>query len=234
MAKYRDIADTIREKIKSGEYTAGQKLPYEYLLCVNYHCNKETMKKALEILVKEGLIIRRRGAGTFVKELNVSELNESVRTRSLSMRFEGHDVTSDIKVFEVVPSNEEIAKKLQIDEGDFVYHIIRNRSVDGKPYCVEITYIPLYRLVNLKADVLKDSLYKFVINQLHLTVQSCHLKITSALSTVQEQVFLGLAEGEPYIQEEQTTYLSNGSVFELTFNRRHFANYEFQTVIVEQ
>ena len=52
MAKYRDIADTIREKIKSGEYTAGQKLPYEYLLCVNYHCNKETMKKALEILVK--------------------------------------------------------------------------------------------------------------------------------------------------------------------------------------
>ena len=225
MAKYRDIADTIREKIKSGEYTAGQKLPYEYLLCVNYHCNKETMKKALEILVKEGLIIRRRGAGTFVKELNVSELNETVRRRSLSMRFEGHDVTSDIKVF---------AEKLQIDEGDFVYHIIRNRSVDGKPYCVEITYIPLYRLVNLKADVLKDSLYKFVINQLHLTVQSCHLKITSALSTILEQSFLGLAEGEPYIQEEQTTYLSNGSVFELTFNRRHYANYEFQTVIVEQ
>lgn len=98
MAKYRDIADAIREKIKSGEYTSGQKLPYEYLLCVNYHCNKETMKKALEILVKEGLIIRRRGAGTFVKELNVSEKNETVRMRSLSMRFEGHDVTSDIKV----------------------------------------------------------------------------------------------------------------------------------------
>ena len=192
------------------------------------------MKKALEILVKEGLIIRRRGAGTFVKELNVSEKNETVRMRSLSMRFEGHDVTSDIKVFEVIPSDKKIAEKLQIDEGDFVYHIIRNRSVDGKPYCVEITYIPLYRLVNLKADVLKDSLYKYVINQLHMTVQSCHLKITSALSTILEQSFLGLGEGEPYIQEEQTTYLSNGSVFELTFNRRHYADFEFQTVIVEQ
>ena len=133
-----------------------------------------------------------------------------------------------------IPSDKKIAEKLQIDEGDFVYHIIRNRSVDGKPYCVEITYIPLYRLVNLKADVLKDSLYKYVINQLHLTVQSCHLKITSALSTILEQSFLGLGEGEPYIQEEQTTYLSNGSVFELTFNRRHYADFEFQTVIVEQ
>ena len=57
MAKYRDIADAIREKIKSGEYTAGQKLPYEYLLCVNYHCNKETMKKALEIL-ERGLKVK--------------------------------------------------------------------------------------------------------------------------------------------------------------------------------
>ena len=112
MAKYRDIADAIREKIKSGEYTSGQKLPYEYLLCVNYHCNKETMKKALEILVKEGLIIRRRGAGTFVKELNVSENNETVRMRSLSMRFEGHDVTSDIKVFEVIPSDKKIAENI--------------------------------------------------------------------------------------------------------------------------
>ena len=37
-----------------------------------YHCNKETMKKALDILVKEGLIVRRRGAGTFVKDYDAS------------------------------------------------------------------------------------------------------------------------------------------------------------------
>ena len=52
MAKYRDIADTIREKIKSGEYTAGQKLPYEYLLCLNYKYNKKKKNKPLEIIVK--------------------------------------------------------------------------------------------------------------------------------------------------------------------------------------
>ena len=72
MAKYKDIADDIREKIKNQEYTFGQKLPYEYVLCVAYHCNKETMKKALDILVKEGLIVRRRGAGTFVKDYDAS------------------------------------------------------------------------------------------------------------------------------------------------------------------
>ena len=234
MAKYRDIADSIRNKIKSGESPSSQKLPSEYFLCVSYHCNKETMKKALEILVKEGLIIRRRGAGTFVKDLSPSLQSETLRNRSLSMKFKGHNVTSDIQVFEVIPSDEEIAKKLQLEEGDFVYHIIRNRSVDGKPYCVEITYIPLYRLVNLKADVLKKSLFDYVVNELKMSIQSCHLKITSALSGSLEQEFLGLKEGEPYIQEEQTTYLSNGSVFEFTLNRRHYAEFEFQTVIVEQ
>ena len=67
MVKYIDIADDIRSKIFDKKYTYGQKLPYEYVLCVAYHCNKETMKKALDILVKEGLIVRRRGAGTFVR-----------------------------------------------------------------------------------------------------------------------------------------------------------------------
>ena len=37
MAKYRDIADDIRQKIKNQEYTFGQKLPYEYVLCMSYH-----------------------------------------------------------------------------------------------------------------------------------------------------------------------------------------------------
>ena len=46
MVKYIDIADDIRSKIFDKKYTYGQKLPYEYVLCVAYHCNKETMKKA--------------------------------------------------------------------------------------------------------------------------------------------------------------------------------------------
>ena len=46
MVKYIDIADDIRSKIFDKKYTYGQKLPYEYVLCVAYHCNKETMKKS--------------------------------------------------------------------------------------------------------------------------------------------------------------------------------------------
>lgn len=129
MAKYKDIADDIRQKIKSGEYTFGQKLPYEYVLCMSYHCNKETMKKALDILVKEGLIIRRRGAGTFVKDYDPSlESSTNKFARGLTAKYAGiKEVTSEVLEFEVIPADEHLSKKLQIEVGDFVYHIIRLR-----------------------------------------------------------------------------------------------------------
>lgn len=233
MAKYRDIADQIRGKIMSGEYTVGMKLPYEYVLCVNYHCNKETMKKALDILVKEGLIIRRRGAGTFVKETMLQENINPQFERSLTMRIQGKkEVTSQIVTFEVIPADCFLAQKMQIEEGDFIYHIIRNRSLDGEPYVEEITYIPLCIVPNLKINVLRHSLYDYILNQLHLRIQSCHINITSAPSTAAERDFFGLQKGEPYIQEEQITYLTTGSILEYCLSRYHYAHYEFSTILV--
>ena len=236
MAKYRDIADDIRQKIKNQEYTFGQKLPYEYVLCMSYHCNKETMKKALDILVKEGLIIRRRGAGTFVKDYDPAMDNPvSKFGRGLTAQYEGiKEVTSEVLEFEVVPADEHLSEKLQIDVGDFVYHIIRLRFLDKIPHLIDITYIPISVVPNLKLQHLKGSIYGYIEKVLKLKIQSCHLTINAALSTPLEQQYLGLKENEPYIQEEQISFLSNGSIFEYTLSRQHFSHFEFQTVIVQQ
>ena len=236
MAKYRDIADDIRQKIKNQEYTFGQKLPYEYVLCMSYHCNKETMKKALDILVKEGLIIRRRGAGTFVKDYDPAMDNPvSKFGRGLTAQYEGiKEVTSEVLEFEVVPADEHLSEKLQIDVGDFVYHIIRLRFLDKIPHLIDITYIPISVVPNLKLQHLKGSVYGYIEKVLKLKIQSCHLTINAALSTSLEQQYLGLKENEPYIQEEQISFLSNGSIFEYTLSRQYFSHFEFQTVIVQQ
>ena len=221
MAKYKDIADDIREKIKNQEYTFGQKLPYEYVLCMSYHCNKETMKKALDILVKEGLIIRRRGAGTFVKDYDISAESATNKfARGLTAKYDGiKEVTSQVLEFEVIPADEHLSKKLQIELGDFVYHI---------------SYMPISLIPNLKLEHLKGSVYEYIEKVLKLKIQSCHLTINAALSTPLEQQYLKLNEYEPYIQEEQISYLSNGAIFEYTLARHHYADFEFQTIVVQQ
>lgn len=236
MAKYKDIADDIRQKIKNQEYTFGQKLPYEYVLCVSYHCNKETMKKALDILVKEGLIIRRRGAGTFVKDFDpsIDETNQ-VFAGGLTANYKGiKKVTSDIVEFEVIAADDFLSKKLQIDEGDFVYHIIRARYLDGEPHVVDISYMPISVIPNLKIDHLKNSIYEYILKDLKLKIQSCHVTIRASLSTSLEQRYLNLKEGEPYIEEEQIAYLSTGAIFEYSLARYHFKDYEFSTIMIQQ
>lgn len=236
MAKYKDIADDLRRRIVDQEYTYGQKLPYEYVLCMSYHCNKETMKKALDILVKEGLIIRRRGAGTFVKDNHPETENFANRfSRGLSAKYgKIKEVTSEIVEFEVIPADEYLASKLQIDIGDFVYHIIRARYLDGEQYLVEINYMPIGLIPNLKVDHLKGSIYEYIENKLKLKIQSCHLSISSNLCSPLEQQYLGLKDGEPYIQEEQTSFLNTGAIFSYTLSRYHYKNYEFQTILLQQ
>ena len=236
MAKYKDIADDIRRKILNEDYKSGQKLPYEYILCMSYQCNKETMKKALDILVKEGLIFRRRGAGTFVKEYDpsISEAKAKL-TRGFSARYKDKkEVETEIVEFSVIPADEYLAKKMQIEEGDFVYHIIRLRKLDKQPFVLSITYMPINLIPGLKVEHIQTSVYNYIENNLKLKIQSAHLTITSALSTPLEQQYLHLSEAEPFIQEEQISYLTNGAIFEYTLSRQHYNNYEFQTILIHQ
>ena len=50
----------------------------------------------------------------------------------------------------------------------------------------------------------------------------------------QKEYIAGLKEGEPYIQEEQTSFLNSGAIFNYTLSRYHYKNYEFQTILLQQ
>ncbi len=64
--KYIKIADEIRNRITRGHYPPDQAIPDEMSLAKEFGCSRMTMKKALEVLVLEGLLYRKRGHGTFI------------------------------------------------------------------------------------------------------------------------------------------------------------------------
>ena len=87
MLKYVEISNDIRKKIIDGNYLPNERLPFEKEICEKYNSSKMTVKKALDILVSEGLLVKRRGSGTFVKEINPKErdnLSASTQFRGLS------------------------------------------------------------------------------------------------------------------------------------------------------
>lgn len=66
-SKYKAIADDLRSRIHAGAYRAGAQLPAEQALAAEYAVTHVTLRKALKVLAEEGLVVRRHGAGTFVR-----------------------------------------------------------------------------------------------------------------------------------------------------------------------
>lgn len=64
---YHQLADILLERIRSGEYRPGQAIPSETALAAQYGIGRPTVRQAMDTLVQKGLILRKRGAGTFVR-----------------------------------------------------------------------------------------------------------------------------------------------------------------------
>ena len=87
MTKYERIANDMKEKIESGVYKPNDQLPFEAEMCESYGVSRITVKKAMDLLVNEGLVVKRRGAGTFVK--NITLMTDSEHPYSTSNQFSG-------------------------------------------------------------------------------------------------------------------------------------------------
>lgn len=65
---YKKIYEDLKGRIQAGEFAPGQRLPYERELCQHYGVERVTVRKSLDLLAEDGLIDKRMGLGSFVKE----------------------------------------------------------------------------------------------------------------------------------------------------------------------
>lgn len=67
-SKYQHIADSLRQEIEDGMYRGKGLLPTERLLCQRFQSSRQTVRRALDLLEKEGRIARRQGSGSYLRE----------------------------------------------------------------------------------------------------------------------------------------------------------------------
>ena len=97
MVKYQKIANELRNQIQEGVYKAGEQLALEREMCEQYGVSRITIKKAVDQLVKDGLVVKRRGSGTFVKSLageDVHDISMANQFSGFSKVFEGHEIAT--------------------------------------------------------------------------------------------------------------------------------------------
>jgi len=239
LVKYQKISNEMRKRIFEGFYPLDQPIPDEISLSNQFACSRMTMKKALDILVMEGILFRKRGHGTFIVKSSLQKSKVPVSGKeSLGLtqviKERGKSVTSQIIKFEVKFPSEEVAGQLSIDANSPVYDIIRLRLVDDEPYVMEHTYMPTNLIPGINENVLLSSVYSHINETLGLTMAGLHRKIRADKPNQYDKEYLGCLHDDPILEVEQVCYLNNGIPFEYSFSRHRYDKFEITTVNIRR
>ncbi|MES5891194.1 GntR family transcriptional regulator [Lacticaseibacillus paracasei] len=230
MLKYQVISNEIRKRITTGQYQPKTMIPDQKQLAAEFGVSMITIKKALDGLAREGLIYKKSGLGTFVLgKIPLGDKYDSPANAFdglSSQQGKGQISTEVIKFAPVFPSLV-VAEKLDCTVSDTVYEIVRLRRLNGAPFILEHTFMPVRLVKNLTEDVIKKSIYQYMHKQLHLKFGGAYRKIHAAIATPYDIKYLGADKQTPMLEVEQVVWLENGDNVEYSksrnlYNRRSY------------
>lgn len=231
---YIQLKDIIRGRIKEGTWTVGDRLPSEAELCAMFGVSRTVVRQALQDLIHEGLIRRRKGKGSFVAPGKVSEqLVQKLTGFYQDMVEQGlHPVTQVLRQH-VIPAGPEIAQHLHLQPEDPVIEIVRLRSVQQVAVVLVTTYLP-YMLCPrlLHEDLNNQSLYMLLENCYHLYIARGRRTIQAVLAEGQEAKLLDVHKGAPLFRLDSISYLSDGTPVEYYFayHRGDWSQFEVELI----
>ena len=232
LPKYKVVYEDMKNKLKNHVYEPNEKIPDGGSLAENYGCSKLTVAKSLDLLVQEGMLIRRQGSGTYVKENFSSRTTiELEHVSGYSKKFGKEHLKSTVIEFSIITPTIEIAKRLNITD-EFVYKILRLRSVDNVPQILEETYMPIYVIPGLKEKHLEGSIYDYINNELGFKIQSAHISIRGDKASFNDKKHLNLTDNDFIMEIEKIAFLENGKIFECSKTHHRYESFEFSTVLV--
>lgn len=223
---YVTVQADLKQKIYQGEFP-NLKLPDERSLAEQYGVSRSSIKRALNVLVQQGVIFKKRGSGTFVNPLYLK--NHAIFQHegsnlgvSDSFRVDGKAPSIELLDFQVIPATTEQQQALFLNEGDFVYEIKRLRRLEGVPFMIERGYVPINVLPGLNRTIVSGSVYEYIEKTKHRTVTKSFMTIMAEPSNDEDQELLELAANEPVGIMEGIFFMDDGTPLEFSTMRLHY------------
>lgn len=176
---YLQLAGRLEALIAEGAYPVGAKLPGEGELARTYDLNRNTVRHALSLLVRSGLVRTERGVGSFVRR---SRLQAPIHRLDRITSFVDDFSLGQVRVEDTlldrgkVRATHDLADKLGLPHGAELVHLDRLRLADGVPYVLERQYYDFARFGRLLEIDIQGSLYQLLTREfdvvLHRSVQT--------------------------------------------------------------
>ncbi|GLU50171.1 GntR family transcriptional regulator [Nocardiopsis ansamitocini] len=215
---YRVIYDDILSQITSGALKAGAKLESEPELARRYQVSRMTVRQALDLLITDELVTRKRGSGTYVRE-NPRRGRRLNRLRSFAQELAGSDVAVTSRTLSATEEKapQEVAEGLGLEVDDAVNRIKRLRLVGGVPAAVQDAWVPYAAAPGLARDPLVDgSLYRTLTERHGLKLRWADQTMTAALLEPAEAGALSAPVGGAVLHSLRITYSDTESAVEYT------------------
>lgn len=225
---YVQVAEYLTSNIDSGRWIESDRIPSEAELTETLQVSRGSVKKAISMLVDNGVLEQIQGKGTYVKEHDISfPLTEGLISFSESLMKQGIEFETEIVSIEENTANEEIARQLSIPIGAALFRIERVRRVKGEP----IMYIENNINSSLapgisEADFVNDSIFSIIERLTNHKVSYSKTSFVATSVDAQRARYLEVEEKTPILQQVQTVFLDNDQAIEyanvwLKSNRFH-------------
>lgn len=220
---YMRLARSIRNHVREGRLAEGDALPPERDLAEMTGVSRVTVRKAMELLMREGLLSRKQGSGTFVAPRIQQHSAALVGFSADMLNRQLRPGSQWIERRTCTPSPEEVLA-LGLPVNARVHRLARIRSADGEPLAIERATIPEAFLPDLAS--VDQSLYAALDAVGHKPASGLQ-RITASLATPEEAALLGIPAGAAILRIERRGYLADGRAVEFTRSAYRGDRYDF-------
>jgi GntR family transcriptional regulator len=205
---YIQVKKRITESLVSAEWAPGQSIPSEIELAKKYNVSQGTVRKAIDDLAADKILIRRQGKGTFVSTHN----EENIQLRFLRLTEESgkkEKLENMLISFEKEKASNYIAKALAVNTSSTLISIKRLLTFNGKPLILDFIKIPAISFRGLSAEKViekKGSMYRMYETDFGIQMLHADEKIKAVAANKESSLMLDVSENSPLLSVERLSY----------------------------
>jgi GntR family transcriptional regulator len=206
---YRQIKTLLMRSLQQGEWKPGELIPSEIELAARYKVSQGTVRKAIDELAAENLLLRRQGKGTFV----ATHHEEQVRYRFLRLLPDlpggNDDMTREVLACRRLRCPAEVARQLALDPGAAVLYILRRLRFSGKAVVLDELWLPGALFKGLTAERLaahRGPLYAFFEAEFGTRMVRAEEKLRAVAADAEQARLLEVAPGAPLLRVERLSF----------------------------
>jgi GntR family transcriptional regulator len=203
---YYQLEQALRSQISSGCWQPGSLICSERELMQAAGVSRATVRQALGNLMREGLLERVHGRGTFVARPKLEQEMRSVYSFAEQIGVQGLALEDRLLQRHRVPAADDLAALLAVAPGAPLIHLKRVRSLGGTPLMLDSSYIPFHLCPGLLTEPFESPLYRLLADRYDLPPVHCADVLEPVVADGAQAHLLDIEVGAPLMFLERQTF----------------------------